>query len=62
MGVLPSFLGETHFAFLSYAKNFRQTPAKRHMDYLRQVGGSKESAKEVKLFNLSEYLRAALRN
>jgi len=25
------------------------------MDYLRQVGGSKESAKEVKLFNLSEY-------
>jgi len=47
---------KTHFAFLSYAKNFRQTPAKRHMDYLRQVGGSKESAqKEVKLFNLSEY-------
>lgn len=55
LGVLPSFLGETHFAFLSYAKNFRQTPAKRHMDYLRQIGGSKESAKEVKLFNLSEY-------
>ena len=25
------------------------------MDYLRQVGGSKESAKELKLFNLSEY-------
>ena len=35
-GVLPSFLGETHFAFLGYAKNFRQTPAKRQMDYLRQ--------------------------
>ena len=26
------------------------------MDYLRQVGGSKEAAKELKLFNLSEYL------
>ncbi|TCK75715.1 ABC transporter ATP-binding protein [Acidipila rosea] len=56
VGVLPSFLGETHFAFLGYAKNFRQTPAKRLMDYLRQVGGSKEAAKELKLFNLSEYL------
>jgi ATP-binding cassette subfamily B protein len=55
-GVVPSFLGETHFAFLGYAKNFRQTPAKRQMDYLRQVGGSKEAAKELKLFNLSAYL------
>jgi ATP-binding cassette subfamily B protein len=55
-GVLPSFFGETHFAFLGYAKNFRQTPAKRQMDYLRQVGGSKEAAKELKLFNLSGYL------
>jgi ATP-binding cassette subfamily B protein len=26
------------------------------MDYLRQVGGSKEAAKELKLFNLSNYL------
>jgi ATP-binding cassette subfamily B protein len=55
-GILPAFLGESHFAFLTYAKNFRQTPARRQMDYLRQVGGSKEAAKELKLFNLSEYL------
>ncbi|HEY0759711.1 MAG TPA: ABC transporter ATP-binding protein [Acidisarcina sp.] len=56
VGVLPSFLGETHFAFLGYAKNFRQTPAKRQMDYLRQLGGSKEAAKELKLFGLSDHL------
>src|SRR5882757_11101530 len=55
-GVLPSFLGETHYAFLGYAKNFRQTPAKRQMDYLRQVAGSREGAKELKLFNLKDYL------
>ena len=55
MGVLPSFLGETHYAFLGYAKNFRQTPAKRQMDYLRQVAGSREGAKEVKLFGLSSF-------
>jgi ATP-binding cassette subfamily B protein len=53
--LLPAFLGESHFAFLSYAKNFRQTPARRQLDYLRQLGGSKEAAKELKLFNLSEF-------
>jgi ATP-binding cassette subfamily B protein len=55
-GIIPAFLGESHFAFLTYAKNFRQTPVRRQMDYLRQVGGSKEAAKELKLFNLSKYL------
>jgi len=55
MGVLPSFIGETHYAFLGYAKNFRQTPAKRQMDYLRQVAGSREGAKEVKLFGLNKF-------
>jgi len=56
IGVIPAFIGESHFAFLTYAKNFNQTPIRRQMDYLRQVGGSKEAAKELKLFNLSEYL------
>ena len=55
-GVLPAFLGESHFAFLGYAKNFRQTPVRRQLDYLRSVGGSKEAAKELKLFGLSEFL------
>ncbi|HEY1987709.1 MAG TPA: ABC transporter ATP-binding protein [Terracidiphilus sp.] len=55
-GIIPAFLGESHFAFLTYAKNFMQTPLRRQMDYLRQVGGSKEAAKELKLFNLSTYL------
>ena len=55
LGVLPSFLGETHYAFLGYAKNFRQTTAKRQMDYLRQVAGSREGAKEVKLFGLNRF-------
>jgi ATP-binding cassette subfamily B protein len=57
-GVLPAFLGESHFAFLGYAKNFRQTPIKRQLDYLRVLGGSKEAAKELKLFGLSQFLSA----
>ena len=59
-GVLPAFLGESHFAFLGYAKNFRQTPVRRQLDYLRLIGGSKEAAKELKLFGLSKFLDPAL--
>jgi ATP-binding cassette subfamily B protein len=55
-GVVPAFLGESHFAFLGYAKNFRQTPIRRQLDYLRVLGGSKEAAKELKLFGLREFL------
>jgi ATP-binding cassette subfamily B protein len=55
-GVIPAFLGESHFAFLGYAKNFRQTPIRRQLDYLRVLGGSKEAAKELKLFGLAPFL------
>ena len=54
----PAFIGESHFAFLGYAQNIRQTPVKRQLDYLRTLGASKESAKELKLFALSDYLSA----
>ncbi|MGB8064587.1 MAG: ABC transporter ATP-binding protein [Candidatus Sulfotelmatobacter sp.] len=56
VGVIPAFVGETHFAFLGYAKNFRQTPIRRQLDYLRILGGSKEAAKELKLFGLRNFL------
>ncbi len=58
VGVIPAFVGETHFAFLGYAKNFRQTPIRRQLDYLRILGGSKEAAKELKLFGLRDFLTA----
>jgi ATP-binding cassette subfamily B protein len=55
-GLIPAFLGESHFAFLEYSKNIRQTPIRRHLDYLRVLGGSKEAAKELKLFGLKDFL------
>jgi ATP-binding cassette subfamily B protein len=55
-GTIPALLGESHFAFLGYAKNFMQTPLRRKMDYLRDLGGSKEAAKELKLFGLRDFL------
>ena len=56
VAVVPAFLGESHFAFLGYSLNIRQTPARRQLDYLRVLGASKESAKELKLFGLSEFV------
>ena len=53
---MPAFLGESHFAFLGYSLNIRQTPVRRQLDYLRVLGASKESAKELKLFGLSGFI------
>jgi ATP-binding cassette subfamily B protein len=54
--VVPSFLGEAHFAALGYSLLYRWTPERRLLDYLRYMGASDESAKEVKLFGLSNFL------
>src|SRR6202140_1470068 len=54
--VAPAFAGESHFAFQGYSLAFSLTPIRRELDYLRVLGSSKESAKEVKLFSLGGYL------
>ena len=54
--VLPSFLGETHFAALGYSLLFRWTPERRQLDYLRMVGASDLTAKEVQMFGLAPWL------
>ena len=56
IAVLPAFLGEAHFASLGYSLLFQWTPERRLLDYLRYMGASDESAKEVKLFGLSPFL------
>ena len=54
--VIPSFLGETHFTSLAYSVLYRRTPERRKLDYLRLLGASAQSAKEVKIFGLGAYL------
>ena len=56
LAILPSFLGETHFASLSYSLLFRWTPERRELDYLRFVGASDKTAKEVQMFGLAGWL------
>jgi len=56
IAVLPSFLGETHYAALGYSLLFRWTPERRQLDYLRYVGASDKTAKEVQMFGLAPWL------
>ncbi|CAA9334811.1 MAG: Efflux ABC transporter, permease/ATP-binding protein [uncultured Gemmatimonadaceae bacterium] len=54
--VVPAFIGETHFAALGYSLLFRWTPERRQLDYLRFVGASDRTAKEVQMFGLAGWL------
>jgi len=56
VAIVPSFLGETRFAALEYSLLFRWTPERRQLDYLRWVGASDDTAKEVQLFGLAGWL------
>jgi ATP-binding cassette subfamily B protein len=61
VAVLPSFLGETHFASLQYSLLYRWTPERRQLDYLRYIGASDVTAKEVQMFGLAPWITERFR-
>ncbi len=56
VAVIPSFLGESHFNQRSYSLTQNWTPQRRELDYLRYIGASDMTAKEVKIFGLENFL------
>lgn len=56
VAVIPSFLGETHFNQRTYSLTRSWTPERRELDYLRFIGASDQFAKEVKSFNLAQFI------
>jgi ATP-binding cassette subfamily B protein len=56
VALIPAFLGEAHFNAQSYSLDFRRTPERRELDYVRQTAASAETAKEVKIFGLNAFL------
>ncbi|MEM9887984.1 MAG: ABC transporter ATP-binding protein [Bacteroidota bacterium] len=56
VAIIPSFLGESHFNQRSYSLTRSWTPERRELDYLRYIGTSDRTAKEVKVFGLSDFL------
>lgn len=62
VAVIPAFLGESYFNDKTYALTRQQTTERRELDYLRYLGASDETAKEVKIFSLSDFLIARFRS
>ncbi len=56
VALIPAFIGESHFNALNYTLNYQWTPERRQLEYVRQMGASVETAKEVKIFNLNRFL------
>jgi ATP-binding cassette subfamily B protein len=56
IAVLPSFLSEAYFSRTSYSLVRSWTPQRRELDYLRYIGASVETAKEIKVFGLDAFL------
>ena len=56
IAIIPSFLGESYFNSQNYALTRSQTPERRELDYVRYLGASDETAKEIKIFNLADFV------
>lgn len=56
VAVIPSFIAESYFNQKTYSLTYSWTPERRELDYLRYIGASDQTAKEVKIFNLADFL------
>ena len=56
VSIVPTVINEIKFSGTSYSLARSWTQERRELDYLRYAGASDVTAKEVKLFGLSEYL------
>lgn len=56
VSIIPTIINEIKFSGTSYSLARSWTQERRELDYLRYAGASDVTAKEVKLFGLSDYL------
>ncbi|MBK8504976.1 MAG: ABC transporter ATP-binding protein [Saprospiraceae bacterium] len=56
IAIIPSFINEAYFSRTTYSLIKSWTPERRELDYIRFIGASDATAKEIKLFGLSNFL------
>ena len=56
VAVIPSFIQENYFNQQVYSLTRSWTPERRELDYLRYIGASDITAKEVKIFGLAGFI------
>ncbi len=59
VSVIPSFLNEMKFSKENYKLQSRWTPERRELDYMRLLGASDVTAKEIKLFGLADFISSS---
>ncbi len=62
VSIVPTIINEIKFSGTSYSLARSWTQERRELDYLRYAGASDVTAKEVKLFGLSDYLATRFQN
>lgn len=62
ISLAPAVWGEFRFNRLAYWISHHRSPERRQLEYLRQIGASADSAKEVKLFGLGDFLSGRFRD
>lgn len=59
ISIIPTFLNELKFSNSNYKLTSRMAPERRQLDYMRVIGASDVTAKEVKLFGLADFISNA---
>jgi len=58
LSIIPSFINEVKYSSHRYSVARSWTAERRELDYLRFIGANNQTAKEVKLFGLTDYIAA----
>ena len=56
ISIIPSFINELKYSRSSYSLQKSWTPERRELDYMRMIGASDITAKEIKLFGLADFI------
>ena len=56
LSIIPSFINEAKFSSTRYSLARSWTAERRELDYLRFIGANNQTAKEIKLFGLTDFI------
>lgn len=62
LSIIPSFINEIRFSQQQYSLARSWTSERRELDYLRYIGANDKTAKEIKLFGLTDFIVERFKN
>ena len=62
LSIIPLFINEIRFSGQQYSLSRSWTTERRELDYLRYIGANDKTAKEIKLFGLTDFIATRFRN